>query len=223
MTATRCLDHPHVVRLLDVGYGRGTFFLALEFCDGGTVADLVKRRGGKLPLNEAVGFTLQALEGLDYTHNVYGPGKGLVHRDLKPANLFLSGPSKGSVVKIGDYGLARAFDDAGLSGSTRTGDVGGTPEYMCRQQLIQFKDAGPEVDVWAMAASFYYMLTGTVPRDFRKDQDPWLTVLETDPIPIRARDSSIPEGLAKVIDRALVDGEEEMYFKRAVDFKAALR
>jgi pSer/pThr/pTyr-binding forkhead associated (FHA) protein len=81
MTGTRCLNHRHVVRLLDVGYGRGTFFLALEYCDGGTVADLVQQRGGKLPLDEAIEITLQALEGLKYAHNAFGPGKGLVHRD----------------------------------------------------------------------------------------------------------------------------------------------
>src|SRR5262249_62098035 len=96
----------------------------------------------------------------------FGPGKGLVHRDIKPANLFLTGWGSGRLVKVGDFGLAKAFAESGLSGGTRTGDVGGTYEFMCRQQVAYYKDAGPEVDVWSLAASLYYLLTGQTPRDF---------------------------------------------------------
>lgn len=221
MTNTRILNHRHVVRLRDAGYSRGTFFLVLEYCDAGNVAALMKQRGGTLPLDEAVEITVQALEGLHYAHNVFGPGKGLVHRDLKPANLFLSGAGSARLAKVGDYGLAKAFDEAGLSGSTRTGEAAGTPEFMSRRQVIEFKYAGPDVDVWAMAASLYNMLTGAVPRDFPRGEDRWLMVLETDPVPIRKRKASIPATLAKVIDGALREGPE-IPFKTAAQLKAAL-
>jgi serine/threonine-protein kinase len=221
MTNNRILNHRHVVRLRDAGYSHGTFFLVLEFCDGGSVGGLMEQRGGTLPVDEAVEITVQALEGLHYAHNVFGPGKGLVHRDLKPANLFLSGAGSARLAKVGDYGLAKAFDEAGLSGSTRTGETAGTPEFMSRRQVIEFKYAGPDVDVWAMAASLYNMLTGTVPRDFPPDQDRWLVVLETDPVPIRKRKASIPKKLAEAIDRALVEGPE-IHFKTAAELKEAL-
>ncbi len=120
----------------------------------------------------------------------------MVHRDIKPANLFLSGSGASRLVKLGDYGLSKAFDMAGLSGHTFTGNVGGTFHYMPRQQLLNYRDAGPEVDVWAIAATFYKMITGCVPRDFPKDQDPWRVLLHQKPIPIRERDASIPEKLA---------------------------
>ena len=135
--------------------------------------------------------------------------------------IFLSGIGSSRIAKVGDYGLAKAFDDAGLSGSTRTGDVGGTAEFLCRQQVIDFKRAGPEVDVWAAAAALYFMLTAAVPRDFTVSRDPWLTVLETPPLPIRQRQSNIPAELAEVIDLALKDAAD-LHFRSARQFREAL-
>jgi eukaryotic-like serine/threonine-protein kinase len=155
---------------------------------------------------------------LHYAHNALGPGRGLVHRDLKPANLLLSGSGRAGVVKVGDYGLAKAFDDAGL---TRTGETAGSPHYMTREQVSNFKYAKPEVDVWAMAASLYAMLTGVPPRVFAKGRDPWLVVLEAPPVPIRRREPSVPQDLAEVIDWALVE-VPEITFKTAAEFKDAL-
>jgi serine/threonine-protein kinase len=182
---------------------------------------LLKQRGGPLSLEEAAPIILQALDGLEYAHNVFGPGKGLVHRDLKPHNLFLSGSGADRVAKVGDYGLSKAFDCAGLSGLTCTGAVLGSPVFMPRQQVINFKYARPEVDVWAMAASFYYLLTLKPPRDFPANVDWWLVVLESAAVPIRRRNSSIPKKLAEVIDAALVD-KPALAFKTAADFKQAL-
>lgn len=228
---TMSLNHRHVVRLLDHGFARGAFFMVLEYCDGGTVEGLRVQRGGVLAVDEAVEIALQALEGLAYCHAAdiqfvkqkgggYGPGKGMVHRDVKPANLFLTGWGSGRVVKVGDFGLAKALAESGLSGGTRTGDVGGTYEFMCRKQVALYKDAGPEVDVWSLAATLYYLLTGSTPRDFG-DGDRCLAVLEVDPTPIRKRQSDLPPRLAEVIDAALKE-EPAMAFPTAVAFKKAL-
>lgn len=229
---TQALKHPHVVELRDSGCSDGTFFMTLEFCDGGSVDKLMEQRGGKLSIDEAATIVLQALDGLEYAHDAeipyvkladgrIGPGRGLVHRDLKPHNIFLSGSDSRRAAKVGDYGLAKAFDMAGLSGRTRTGAKAGTPYFMPRQQVINFKYVKPDVDVWAMAASLYCMLTGAFPRDFPKGQDRWCVVLQTDAVPIRKRDSSIPKRLAEVIDYALVDNLG-IGFKTAAEFKQAL-
>jgi WD40 repeat protein len=228
---TKALQHPNVVKLRDYGYDHGTFFFTLEYCNGGSVADLIRQRGGRLSIDEAMPIILQTLDGLEYAHNAeipyvkradgsIGKGWGLVHRDLKPGNIFLTQVGDSRIAKVGDYGLAKAFDLAGLSGQTQSGTKAGTPRFMPRQQVINFKYAKPEVDVWAAAASLYNMLTGTYPRDFR-EKDPFLTVLQTDPVPIRERDSSIPKPLAELIDLALVD-KPEIHFKNAADFKQAL-
>lgn len=228
---TRALKHRHVVELRDSGCSQGTFFFTLEFCDGGSVDQLMKQRGGKLSLAEATEIALQTLEGLDYAHNLElqvkladgsrTTARGLVHRDLKPHNIFLTGSGSSRHAKVGDFGLGKAFDVAGLSGRTCTGSLAGTPVFMPRQQVINFKYAKPEVDVWAMAASLYFMLTGRFPRDFTPGKDVWQTVLQTNAVPIRQRDASIPKKLAEVIDAALVD-KPNIQIKTAEEFKRAL-
>lgn len=218
---TKALQHPNVVRLRDAGCSQGTFFFTLDYCDGGSVDKLLERRGGPLPVAEALAIALQALDGLEYAHNVFGPGNGLVHRDLKPSNLLLSGSGPARIAKIGDYGLGKAFDLAGLSGQTRSGAVLGTPSFMPRQQVVNFKYAKPEVDVWALAASLYCMLTCRPPRDFPRGKDPWMAVLQSNAAPIRQRDASIPKELAEVIDLALVDNPK-IHFQSAADLKRAL-
>ncbi|WP_414619390.1 protein kinase domain-containing protein [Calothrix sp. CCY 0018] len=227
----KVLRHPHVVNLIDYGYSEGIFFFTMEYCQGGTVEDLMRQQQGKLPIDIATAIILQVLDGLEYSHNVeipyvklrdgnFGKGKGLVHRDLKPGNIFLTYQDGKITAKIGDYGLSKAFDFAGLSGQTRTGSRVGTPVFIPRQQVLEFKYAKPEVDIWAAAASLYYMLTGCFPRDFTGN-DIFLAVLRNKPIPIRDRDPNIPQKLAEIIDLALVE-EPEIHFKSAKAFKQAL-
>jgi eukaryotic-like serine/threonine-protein kinase len=234
---TKALQHPNVVKLIDYGFFEGIFFFTMEYCAGGTVADLMQQQvmqqqGGKLPVDVAVPITLQLLDGLEYSHNAeipyvklgdggFAKGRGLVHRDLKPGNIFLNyNDERKLIVKIGDYGLAKAFDLAGLSGQTMTGTKAGTPVFIPRQQVLNFKYTQPEVDVWAAAAYLYNMLTGVYPRNFTGN-DVFLAVLMNDPVPIRERDASIPQRLAEVIDLGLRE-KPEIYFKSAVEFKKAL-
>jgi eukaryotic-like serine/threonine-protein kinase len=229
---TKALRHSNIAQLRDSGCSNGIFFFTLEFCDGGSAEDLMKRHSGVLSVDEGCKIILQALDGLEYAHKAeiphvklkdgtIGKGYGLVHRDIKPANIFLSGSGGFRIAKVADFGLSKAFETAGLSGQTRTGTVGGTPIFMPRQQVINFKYAKPGVDVWAMAASLYNMLTGAYPREFSRGKDVWQTVLQTDPVPIRKRKSSIPRKLAKVIDEALVD-KPSIRIKSAAGFKRRL-
>jgi eukaryotic-like serine/threonine-protein kinase len=231
ITYTSMLDHPHVVKVLDRGYADGVFFLVMEYCNGGTIEDLMEASGGKLPINIALNLIFQVLDGLDYTHNLpievqlpkgeKGKVKGIVHRDLKPHNLFLDKQGDRLTVKIGDYGLAKSFDLAGLSGLTCSGNVMGTPYFMCRQQAIDFKYSKPDCDVWAIAASLYYLITGHFPRNI-SHRNWFQDILNNPVIPIRNRDSSIPIKLAEVIDRALLE-QPELHFKTANSFKTALQ
>jgi serine/threonine-protein kinase len=91
---------------------------------------------------------------------------------------------------------------------------------MCRQQVAYYKDAGPEVDVWSLAATLYYLLTGCTPRDFGEGER-CLAVLEVDSTSIGKRRSDLPPRLADVIDAALKE-EPAMTFKTAGAFKRAL-
>lgn len=126
----KVLKHPNVVGFKESGYADETFFFTMEYCDGGSVVDLMEKRGvSTLPIAESVAIIAQVLDGLTYTHNAeipnvrladgsFAKGRGLIHRDLKPGNIFLANAGGKQVAKIGDYGLAKAFDQAGLSGLT---------------------------------------------------------------------------------------------------------
>ncbi|WP_063813672.1 protein kinase domain-containing protein [Nocardia anaemiae] len=213
MDSVRGLNHPNIIGFQEGGVFGATFYFVCEYCDGGSVDQLVKR-SGPLAVEQAVRIAVQALEGLDYAHNVpvdwatsdFGQTAiGLVHRDVKPANILLNGSRAAQVAKLADFGLAKAFDRAGLSGHTMTGSTAGTVAFMARPQLVNYKFAKPAVDVWAMAATLYFMLTGHTPRDFPRAADPIAIVLSTNAIPLRTRNPAIPKRLAEVIDEALID------------------
>ncbi|MBP9902143.1 MAG: serine/threonine protein kinase, partial [Verrucomicrobia bacterium] len=216
MELLKSLRHANIVSLLESGALGGAFYFVMEYCDAGDVADLISRRGGRVPLDEATGIMLQALDGLAYAH-----GKGIVHRDLKPGNLLLVGSRAQRKVKVSDFGLAKNFEQAGFSGMTMTGQFAGTHSFMPREQVLNFKHLKPVSDVWSVAATFYCMLTGRPPRDFPKGVDPLSVVLDGDAIPIRKRDGTIPKPLAQVIDRALAKKVKDRY-QDADEFKRAL-
>jgi pSer/pThr/pTyr-binding forkhead associated (FHA) protein len=228
---TKSLQHPHIVNLLDFGFAQETFFFIMEYCEGGNVWDLMYRSGWRLPIDVAVDIIIQVLDGLSYAHAVEIPhlkltdrtiekSKGLVHRNLNPNNILITYVNDKVVAKVGDYGLAKAFDLAGLSGQTLTENQMGTPAFIPRQQVLDFQNSRPDVDVWATAACLYNMLTGYFPRDFAGD--PWLAVLQNDPVPILKRNSNIPKKLAEVIDLALVE-KPQITFQTAEEFKQALQ
>jgi serine/threonine protein kinase len=231
MANCQALDHPNVVRTFDSGYAEGIFYLIMEFCDGGSLDRLLSAEGVR-PLDEAMAIIVDVLAGLEYAHTAEVPNvggeeggagrsTGLVHRDLKPQNIFLATDGGRRVAKLGDFGLAKAFDLAGLSGMTETGEAAGTPQFMPRQQALNYKYVRPEVDVWAAAATLYTMLTGYTPRDFPPGADRWRRVLRTDPVPILDRGVALPASLAHLIDEALVD-RPAIKFKSAAEFRAAL-
>ncbi len=126
-----------------------------------------------------------------------------------------SGAEGERVAKIGDFGMAKSFEQAGLSGMTMTGGVGGTPAFMPREQVINFLQVKPVSDVWGLGATFYCMLTGRLPRDFPRGVDPMEVVLGGRVVPLRERDAALPRKLAEVIDRSLAVSPKARYLDAA--------
>jgi len=211
---TRALRHPNIVALLDFGKHEGRFYFALDYCPGGSAEALRRRHGGRVPLASALRIAVDALEGLAAAHEA-----GFVHRDLKPENVLLTGDG---AARLADFGLAKSFQQAGLSGMTATGMVGGTYPFMPREQLTSYRQVRPSSDVWSMAATIYYLLVGQYARDFAAHQDPLAVILRGGTVPLRRHDPSLPEGLARVIDHAL-DDEPSRRYPAAREFVAALR
>ncbi len=225
------LHHPNIVELFKSGCSDSTFFMLMEFCEGGSVDQLMEKHGLLAP-ELAVSIMIQVLDGLDYAHTRKITGvklkdgttasvNGLIHRDLSPHNIFLGDTSRTPRAKLADFGLAKAFETAGLTGNTRTGVTAGKPVFMPRQQVISFKYSKPDVDVWAAAASLYNMLTGNVPKEFPPGVDVFLSALKEQAVPIRKRNPKIPLKLAAVIDEALIDNPE-IKVKTAREFKQKL-
>lgn len=227
------LDHKNVVRTYKSGCANGVFYILMDLCEGGSVDGLMAKHGGKLCLEQATLITLQVLDGLEYVHNVkvdvdikkglFNSTKeveayGLVHRDFKPGNIFLADNTDYPVAKVADFGMAKAFETAGMSKVTKDGSAMGTPQFMPRQQAVNFRYSEPDVDVWAAAASYYNMLTGQFPRDFAPGKNPCMVLMTGGIVPIRQRDQSIPPKLAAVIDRALQE-VPEIGYKSAATFR----
>ncbi|HTU23769.1 MAG TPA: serine/threonine-protein kinase, partial [Pirellulales bacterium] len=194
----RNLRHPQICALLDLGAVDYSFFFIMDYCSGGSLAELVKNQGGRLKLNVALPLLRQSLVALEYAHE-----QGIVHRDLKPENILLHQHSARWEARIADFGLAKQFEQAGLSGMTVTGAFGGTFEYMPREQLTDFRSVRPTCDIWSIAATFYRVLTGASARPQGPGRDAMEVVLRDEAVPIRQVDPAIPPPLAAVIDRAL--------------------
>jgi len=144
-----------------------------------------------------------------------------VHRDIKPENVLLADDSLREV-KLADFGLAKSFEQAGLSGLTATGAVGGTLFFMPREQITHFRLLRPASDVWSLGATLYHMLTLAYPRDFAPGRDPLQVILSGGTVPLRTRDAALPEALGAVVDRAVED-DLDRRFATAAAFRDALR
>jgi serine/threonine protein kinase len=147
-----------------------------------------------------------------------------VHRDIKEANLMLIGAGASLVVKVADFGLAKNFQEAGASGVTGDGALGGTLPYMPKEQLLDFKYVKPPADIYALGATMYRLLTGCFPRDFREGEN-WIRVaLEAPVVAVRARESgrTVPAALSKIVERAL-EPDVKQRFQSADEMRRALQ
>ena len=200
---TRALRHPNIVSLLEFGRHEGRMYFALEYCARGSAEKLRRDRGGRLPLPSVLRIALDSAEGLAAAHEA-----GFIHRDLKPDNVLLAADG---TARIADFGLAKSFQQTGLSGMTATGAVAGTFHFMPREQLTAYRQVRPVSDVWSLAATLYFLLTGEYARDFDSHHDPLAVILRGGTVPLRQRDPSVPEEFARVIDKALAEAPEARY------------
>jgi serine/threonine protein kinase len=189
----------HVARVLDVGTTEaGTPFMVMEYLEGNDLAEVLARRG-PLPVQEAVGYLLEACEAVAEAHSL-----GIVHRDLKPANLFLARkPSGKPVVKVLDFGISKIPSSAKDAILTSAKALMGSPGYMSPEQMVDGSTTGSRADIWSLGVVLYELLTGTLP--FSGDTMPELVaaILSKTPAPVAATRADVPVGLQTVIDRCL--------------------
>ena len=209
------INHPNVCAVYDFGETEdGTIYLAMEFVEGRTLSSLLKETG-PLPLARAVNLLKQCADGLQAAHDL-----GIVHRDLKPDNIMIVSPKGREIVKVVDFGIAKAGTAEPGQNVTKTGLVVGTPEYMSPEQLSGDKVDGRS-DIYSLALVFYRMITDTLPFVADTAQETMIKRLTDEPIPLaQARpDSSFPQALQKVMDRALARWPQDRY-PSATEFAA---
>jgi predicted Ser/Thr protein kinase len=185
LRAARRIAHPNVCRMWDVDEHEGAAFLTMEFVDGESLADLLKRMG-RLPLEKAVDVARQVCAGLRATHE-----EGILHRDLKPGNVMIDGRGR---VRIVDFGIAR------LAGESQGSEaVLGTPGYMSPEQL-RGSDATTRSEIYVLGLLLYQLFTGR--RPFEAGTLDELRRLQAEETPPRPR--SLVERLDPAIDRVIM-------------------
>ncbi|MDC1142177.1 serine/threonine-protein kinase [Planctomycetota bacterium] len=145
------IDHPNVVRVLDVNEQDGIAYIVMEFIDGTDLSELVKKHGALDPAG-VYKAVAQVADGLAHAH-----AQGIVHRDIKPHNIFIS---KSGQVKLGDFGLARAVE--ATTELTMPGAAIGTAHYMSPEQA-QGSDLDQRSDIYSLGVTAFHLLTGTPP------------------------------------------------------------
>ena len=165
------LNHPNIVRILDVFEENDTAYYVMEYIEGESLSDMVTRRGA-IPLAEAVGYVKAAAEALMYIHS-----KKINHLDIKPGNL-MKRNDDGEIVLI-DFGVAKQYDLATSQGTTTTPvgiSCGYSPTEQYRKNGVQ--TFSPQSDVYSLAATLFKLLTGNTPPEAMEIQDEGLPVAE---------------------------------------------
>jgi eukaryotic-like serine/threonine-protein kinase len=195
------LKHPHIVEFLDHGTHNGVVYLITEYVDGPDAAKLADTRGGVLPYPVAVTVIAQVLDALAYAHTL-----GFIHRDIKDQNILVSDAATTPKAKLTDFGLAKNFAKAGMSGVTMAGEAAGTISYMSPEQLRNFRDVRPQSDIYGVGMTAYSLLTGEIALDLAGKTSVAETVkaiFEQPAIPLAQRAPQFPRVFCEVIDRAL--------------------
>ena len=194
--ATAALNHPNILAVYDIGTHDGVPFVVMERVPGETLAQRLKR--GRAPVTWSIGVGVQIADALAAVH-----GKGILHRDLKPGNVMLTPEGR---VKVLDFGLAKvsAISDTattGLSFSTGTGQIFGTPAYMAPEQFGGAVDH--RADIYSLGVILFELVTGRRPF---QGHDFTAVVLNrlSDAAPSASDiEPSVPPGLSALIARCL--------------------
>jgi tetratricopeptide (TPR) repeat protein len=194
------LQHPHVVQIYDVGEHHGLPYLALEFVEGGSLAQRIN--GTPLPPQQAVQL-LELLAGaIHFAHE-----RNLIHRDLKPANVLLTADG---TPKITDFGLAKSLDSG--AEATASGEILGTPSYMPPEQAdSKGRPIGPAADIYALGAILYELLTGRPPFNAATVLETVAQVIADDPVPPRQLQPRTPRDLETICLKCLRKDPRQRY------------
>ncbi len=201
------ISSEHAARVTDVGrFEDGTPYMVMEFLEGEDLDERIARKK-PIPIVEVVRLFIQATMGLGDAHS-----HGIVHRDVKPANLFLAQRSSGRVVlKVLDFGIAKAVMSSTNPALTRTTATIGSPQYMSPEQLTDTKNVDHRADVWSLGATMYEALTGVPAFGADTLAALHIMIVTASPAPLRTLRADVPPALASIIFRCLEKRPDQRY------------
>jgi serine/threonine-protein kinase len=212
--------HPGIIEFYELFQIEGHFQLVMEYVDGKNAREWVRALKQPLPIATAALIGQHLLSALHYAHS-----KGYVHRDIKPSNLLVMGPVHRPRVKLSDFGLAKNLVDGNVfSNLTRQGDVGGSIGFLSPEHIRQFGEVKESADIYSAGATLYFLLTENYPYlGFDPHRpDSFEMILEHPPVPLRAFRPDAPQGLERILQKALRKRPQERW-KSAAAMAQALR
>ena len=196
--ASSSLSHPNIVEMYDVGEDNGNYYIVMEYIDGKTLKQLVKKRGA-LTLSECIDIMLQLTDGIDHAHASY-----IIHRDLKPQNIMIQDSGE---IKITDFGIAMALNSTQL---TQTNSVMGSVHYLPPEQASG-KGATVKSDIYSMGILFYELLTGTLPFKGENAVEIAFKHIKNDIPSIREVNNSIPQSIENIVLKSTAKNPKNRY------------
>lgn len=196
--AASSLSHPNIVEMYDVGEDNGNYYIVMEYVDGKTLKQVIKKRGS-LTLSEAIDIMLQLTDGISHAHDSY-----IIHRDLKPQNILIKDDG---TIKITDFGIAMAMNSTQL---TQTNSVMGSVHYLPPEQASG-KGSTIRSDIYSMGILFYEILTGKLP--FKGENAVEIALKHMrDPLPsVRSQNPAIPQSIENIILKATAKNPKNRY------------
>ncbi len=199
------LSHANIVQVYSAGIQDNLRYFVMEFVDGESVQQRLKRKG-HIPPDEALAICMYVIQGLDYAWQ----RSKLIHRDIKPDNIFLSSAGE---VKLGDLGLAKTVSGP-HSGLTLTGSYMGTPYFISPEQARGLKSMDFRADIYSLGCTLFHMVTGHLPYEAHEGDNALTLMFKhvNEPVPdIRQVWPDCPASLAKLITRMIQKQPEDRF------------